>query len=66
MAVLLVALALIVVAALGAIGHELSRLRRAVGELERRVAALELEHAPTLVIEPDRSDPPRTPNPLMN
>ena len=66
MVVVLLALALVLVAALAAIGHQLLQLRRALGLLERRVAALELEQAPTLVVEPARSDTPRPPNALLN
>ena len=64
-AVLLV-LAPVAVAALVALGHRVTQQRRALERLERRMATLELEHAPTLVIEPDPSTPPRPPNALLN
>ncbi|MCU1283233.1 MAG: hypothetical protein JWM53_6779 [bacterium] len=43
------------------------RLRRTIERLERRIATLELDGAPTLVIEPEKSDPPpRRPSQLLN
>jgi hypothetical protein len=56
----------ILVAALAAFAHQVAGQRRALERLERRVAAVELDHAPTLVIEPDRETPPRPPNAMLN
>jgi hypothetical protein len=66
--VVILAVALVVVVALAAAGREIARLRGAITQLERRVVALELDSAPTLVVEPDPATPPtpRPPNALVN
>ncbi|HXU73939.1 MAG TPA: hypothetical protein VN947_31680 [Polyangia bacterium] len=53
-------------AAVFALIRERAQLHRAIARLEQRIAALELDHAPTLVIEPDRDPPPRPPNAMLN
>jgi hypothetical protein len=62
----IVVLTLVFSAAVLALVREAAQLRRAVERLEQRVAAVELDHAPTLVIEPDRDSPPRPPNAMLN
>lgn len=61
-----VVLVLAAAAAVLALVRERAQLRRTIARLEQRVAALELDHAPTLVIEPDRDAPPRPPNAMLN
>jgi hypothetical protein len=53
----LVMLTVAFAAALLALVRDDRRLRRTITRLERRIAVLELDGAPTLVIEPE-SDPP--------
>jgi len=60
--VAILAITLVVAAAGLALIRAIARLRGGVARLEQRVNALELEGAPTLVVEPDPSAPP-TPRP---
>ena len=62
MLVAILAVTLIVAAATLSLIRALARLRGSVAQLERRVHALELADAPTLVVEPDPAAPP-TPRP---
>jgi hypothetical protein len=57
---------LVFAAAVLALVRDATVLRRAVGRLEARIAALELEGAATLVIEPEPNAAPPPPNPLVN
>ena len=67
MVAVVLVLTLVFSTAVLALVREAAQLRRAIERLERRVAALELDHAPTLVIEPERGDaPPRPPNAMLN
>lgn len=62
MLVAILAVTLILAAATLSLVRVIARLRGTVAQLERRVSALELADAPTLVVEPDPAAPP-TPRP---
>ena len=62
----LVIVALVVSAAVLALVREDRRLRLTVERLERRIAALELDGAATLVVEPDVPPPLRRTSQLLN
>lgn len=68
MLVAILAVTLVVAAAMLSFTRAIARLRETVAQLERRVNALELADAPTLVVEPDPAAPPtpRPPNALVN
>ena len=68
MLAVIVVLTLVFSAALLALVWESTQLRRTVARLERRVVALELAGAATLVAEPEPDVPPmpRPPNALVN
>lgn len=68
MLAVLLGVTLVFSAALLALLRELTQLRRTIVRLERRVIALELDGAATVVIEPspDPETPPRPPNALVN
>jgi hypothetical protein len=66
--VAILAVTLLVTTGLMMLAREITRLRGTVAQLERRIVALELDGAKTLVIEPDpaATPPPRPRNALVN
>ena len=68
MLVAILAVTLLVTTGLMLLAREITRLRATVAQLERRIAALELDDAATLVIEPEpaATTPPRPRNALVN
>jgi hypothetical protein len=64
--VVILVVTLVFAAAVLALVRDATVLRRAVARLEARIAALELEGAATLVIEPEPNATPPPPNPLVN
>ena len=68
MLVVIVAVTLLAAAAMLGLLRALAHLRDTVARLEKRVAVLELDSVPTLVVEPDPAAPPamRPRNALVN
>ncbi|MGZ3426605.1 MAG: hypothetical protein ACXVDD_27110 [Polyangia bacterium] len=64
----LVIVSLALTAILAVVVHEERRGRQLLERLERRIAALELDNASTLVVEPEKDPPPppRRPSQLLN
>ena len=66
MVVLVLVLVVLLAAAVVALAYESREQRRTIEQAERRIAALELDGAATLVIEPGTESAPRPPNALVN